>query len=73
MSMPRLKTCPICSHRKLQSVRRGRYTTRRGGRTVVVRDVDYQECPQCGEKFFDDGTMARIEHAGKPRRRATAG
>jgi YgiT-type zinc finger domain-containing protein len=71
MSAPKLKSCPVCSGRKLRTVRQGSHTTHRNGRAITVRHIDFQQCENCGEKFFDDATMGRIEQArDNPRRKA---
>ncbi|MBN1343580.1 MAG: YgiT-type zinc finger protein [Phycisphaerae bacterium] len=48
---------------------RSDYTTEIQGRTVVVPELERQECPDCGEVLFDCAAMARLEslRTGKPR------
>ena len=44
--------CPICGSR---NVRRSRQTVefQVGSRTLKVKDVDVDQCPRCGERFYD--------------------
>jgi len=65
--MPRIKTCPTGGSRSIRLVGkddRGRFK----GKAYVAPDVEYYECPACGEKLFGREAMRRIE-SFRPSRR----
>ena len=39
------------------------------GKTAVVRDLELEACPDCGEKLFDLEASRRMEEQFLPRRR----
>jgi YgiT-type zinc finger domain-containing protein len=55
-----LSKCPTCGSRRLQKVRSDFATTVQG-RSVLVPDLERQECPDCGEILFDCEAMERLE------------
>lgn len=64
----RLADCPLCDGRVKR--RRGKIELSRSGRrALVVPDVSYESCVDCGEKFFDPAAMSVIERARASHRR----
>jgi YgiT-type zinc finger domain-containing protein len=57
---PKIKSCPTCGSTKIRRVRK---TVRRthGGRTYVVPDLLFWECPACGERVYARSAMREIE------------
>ena len=58
--MIEIKTCPNCESKEIRKVRRN-WTGQYKGKTYIVPDLDYYECPDCGEKVYDREAMRRIE------------
>ena len=60
--MPVLKItfCPTCGSRKIRAVRRVLSRTYRG-KPYTVPNLEYYECPDCGERLFDRDAMRKIE------------
>jgi YgiT-type zinc finger domain-containing protein len=58
--MLKIKTCPTCGSKRIRSVRR---TVRRTvkGKRYIVPDLEFYECPGCGEKLYSPEAMRRIE------------
>jgi YgiT-type zinc finger domain-containing protein len=70
--MLHIKTCPTCGSKRIRVVRKD-YHGRYKGKAYVARDVEYHECPQCGEKLFGSEAMKKIESSRpQPRRRVKA-
>jgi YgiT-type zinc finger domain-containing protein len=65
---PVLSKCPTCGSRRIKAVRSD-YKTKIQGRSVVVPDLEREECPDCGEILFDCAAMERLEslRTTKPR------
>ena len=55
-----IKTCPTCGSSEIKRVR-GDWKGRANGRTYMVPDLEYYECPNCGEKVYPPQAMRRIE------------
>jgi YgiT-type zinc finger domain-containing protein len=55
-----IKTCPTCGSKRIKKVKRD---LRRvfDGHTYVVPDLEYHECPDCGERVYDRDAMRKIE------------
>ena len=58
--MIQIATCPSCGGNKVRRVRRG-LTREFRGQTYRVPDVEFHECPDCGEKIYDRDAMQKIE------------
>jgi len=58
--MMKIATCPSCGSRKVRKVRRD-LTREFRGQTYSVPDVEFHECPDCGEKIYDREAMQKIE------------
>ncbi len=55
-----IRQCPTCGSRRIRRVRRdlaGEFE----GRVYTVPDLEFFECPACGEKVFDKAAMRKIE------------
>lgn len=55
-----ITTCPSCGSKRIKSVRRNRNSSFKG-KEYMVTNLDYYECPDCGEKVYDREAMRRIE------------
>jgi YgiT-type zinc finger domain-containing protein len=70
-----IKTCPTCSSRRIRRVREdvsGEWM----GRRFVARDIEFYECPVCGERIYDPDAMRKIQRSystrkNVPRRKAS--
>ena len=58
--MIKITHCPTCGSRKIRKVRRN-LTRDFRGQTYVVPDLEFHECPNCGEKLYDREAMRKIE------------
>ncbi|MGQ0763779.1 MAG: YgiT-type zinc finger protein [Acidobacteriota bacterium] len=58
--MLKLKTCPTCGSNKIKKIRKD-LTERHNGVAYVVPDIEYYECPSCGERVYDRNAMRKIE------------
>jgi YgiT-type zinc finger domain-containing protein len=58
--MIKITTCPSCNSKKIRKVRRN-WTGQFKGQTYTVPNLEYYECPDCGEKVYDREAMRRIE------------
>ncbi|HEY2988567.1 MAG TPA: YgiT-type zinc finger protein [Candidatus Binatia bacterium] len=58
--MLKIKTCPACGSGKIKKVRRN-WTGRFKGKKYTVPNLQYYECPDCGEKVYDRDAMRDIE------------
>lgn len=58
--MIKIKTCPICGSSRIHLVRR---TLRRQheGKSYTVPNVQFHECPSCGEQLFDTAAIDKIQ------------
>ena len=56
----RITRCPTCDSPRIHRVRK---TVRRTfkGQTYVVPRLDFEECPDCGERLYDRDAMRKIE------------
>ncbi len=58
--MKTITICPSCGSKRIQKVRRdwrGEYH----GRKYTVKNLEFHECPDCGEKIYDRDAMRAIE------------
>ncbi|HEY4760174.1 MAG TPA: YgiT-type zinc finger protein [Thermoguttaceae bacterium] len=58
--MKAISTCPSCGGNHIQKVRRnwhGEYQ----GQKYSVENLEFHECPDCGEKVYDREAMRAIE------------
>ena len=65
-----LKTCPTCGSKRIRRVRRT-VTRQSRGKPFTVPQLDFHECPACGEQVYSPDAMAKIE-ACRPKRRKSA-
>lgn len=52
--------CPSCGGNKLKRVRRD-FTAQFRGEAYTVPDLEFHECPDCGEKIYDRQAMRKVE------------
>ena len=55
-----IKICPSCGSRRIAKLCRD-WDGDFEGKRYVVRDLEYYECPACGEQVFDREAMRKIE------------
>jgi YgiT-type zinc finger domain-containing protein len=60
MTMLKITTCPSCGSGKIKKVRRN-WTGGFKGKRYTVPNLQYCECPNCGEKVYDRDAMREIE------------
>ena len=54
--MFKITTCPSCGSSKIRRIR-GDSTREYDGISYVVPDLEYYECPDCGERLYDRDAM----------------
>lgn len=52
--------CPTCGSDKIARARRD-WTVTVGSRVVTVPDLEFYECPNCGERVYEPEAMRRID------------
>ena len=52
--------CPSCGSDRIRRVRRD-WTDTFEGKTYKVPDLEFYECPECGEELYDRDAMRKIE------------
>jgi YgiT-type zinc finger domain-containing protein len=60
MIMPKITSCPSCGSRNIKKIRRN-WTGNFKGKRYTVPNLQYYECPDCGEKIYDRDAMREIE------------
>jgi YgiT-type zinc finger domain-containing protein len=55
-----IRTCPTCGSKRIRRVRKS-VTRSVHGRTCQVPDVEFHECPACGEKLYGHKAMRQLE------------
>lgn len=58
--MKPITTCPSCGGNRIKKVRhdwQGEYK----GQKYIVKNLEFHECPDCGEKVYDREAMRTIE------------
>jgi YgiT-type zinc finger domain-containing protein len=58
--MIKITICPTCGSDKIKKARRN-WTGKAQGKTYNVPNLEYYECPDCGEKVYDREAMRKIE------------
>lgn len=58
--MIKITICPSCGGNKIEKVQRN-WTVKYKGKTYTVPNLEYYECPDCGEKVYDRQGMKKIE------------
>lgn len=72
MSKLKLTFCPTCGSKGIKRVRKAVIGTRQGTR-YSVPNVEFHECPDCGERVYDSLAIRQIErHASVPVRQRTS-
>lgn len=56
----RITICPNCDSDKIQKVKRD-WVDEIRGETYIVPNLEFYECPTCGEKLYDREAMRVIE------------
>ena len=58
--MLKIERCPTCGSRKIKRIRRD-WTDEAAGVRYTVPNLEFYECPSCGEKLYDREAMRKIE------------
>jgi YgiT-type zinc finger domain-containing protein len=58
--MINITSCPSCGSDKIKRVQRN-CTREFQGQTYTVPNLEFHECPDCGEKVYDRQAMRKIE------------
>jgi YgiT-type zinc finger domain-containing protein len=58
--MPAVRTCPTCGVGKLRRVTRDVECNFRG-HVYIAPDIEFSECPNCGEKLYDQQALRKME------------
>jgi len=58
--MIKITICPSCGSKRIKKVRRNLARDFQG-QTYVVPNLEFHECPDCGEKIYDAQAMRKIE------------
>jgi YgiT-type zinc finger domain-containing protein len=58
--MLKITRCSSCGSRKIKRVRRD-WTDEAAGERYTVPNLEFYECPNCGEKLYDREAMRMIE------------
>lgn len=73
--MIEINFCPTCGSQNIKLVRQD-FTETVKEQTYTVPDLEFSECPDCGERLFDAAAMRKIESYSptfaKPRRKKKA-
>ena len=56
----KITRCPTCDSARIRRVRKSLRRTWRGT-AYVVPNLEFEECPDCGERLFDHEAMRKIE------------
>ena len=57
-----IRTCPTCGSRKIRRQKTD-VTFKVKGRRKVVKNLELEVCPACGEKLFDSEASRQVEEA----------
>jgi YgiT-type zinc finger domain-containing protein len=60
MTRLKLTVCPNCGNKNLKKVRRTVTGTRQGKRYSAPQ-VEFYECPDCGERIYDPVAIRQVE------------
>lgn len=71
MTKLNIKTCPSCDVKRIKRVH-GNWTGNFKGETYTVPNLEYYECPDCGEKVYDREAMRQIQAHSPAFKRATS-
>ena len=58
--MREITSCPSCASEKIEKVRR-KWEGEYNGQTYTVENLEFYECPDCGEKVYDREAMKAIQ------------
>ena len=58
--MREITSCPSCGSGKIQRVRR-KWEGQYNGQAYMVENLEFYQCPDCGEKVYDREAMRAIE------------
>ena len=60
--MTKLRACPTCGSRGIKIIQKT-VTRQFEGERYTIPDLEFQECPRCGEKIYDREAMRQIQAA----------
>ncbi len=56
----KLRACPNCDSKRLKKIR-GNLTREFDGQKYSVSNVEYYECPDCGERIYGPEAVRKIQ------------
>ena len=72
MTRLKLTICPNCGNKNLKKVRKAVNGARQGKR-YSAPDVEFYECPDCGERIYDPAAIGQVEeHSHTPLKHKSA-
>jgi YgiT-type zinc finger domain-containing protein len=60
MAMITVTICPTCGSPRIRLLRKD-WKGRSGGKSYIVPDLEFHECPDCGERCYSPEAMRQIE------------
>lgn len=58
--MIKITSCPTCGSKKIKKVQKNLMRSFQG-QTYTVPNLEFHECPDCGERLYDRDAMRKIE------------
>jgi YgiT-type zinc finger domain-containing protein len=69
----KITECPTCGSKRIRRMRRNFHGAYKG-QAYVVPNLEFEQCPDCGERLFDHDAMQKIEeHSPAYAKRRAAG
>lgn len=56
-----IKTCPMCGSNRIRLVKRDVHRVLLGKYPYTARNIEFHECPKCGEKFYGPEAMDKMD------------
>ena len=60
MSELKIRHCPTCGSNRIKKVRRN-WSSEVHGKPYTVPNLEFHECPDCGERLYSPEAMRKIE------------
>ncbi|MBD3347100.1 MAG: YgiT-type zinc finger protein [Chitinivibrionales bacterium] len=56
----KISSCPTCGSNKIKKIKRD-YSDEYNGKNYIIPDLEFEECPDCGEQLFDREALRKME------------